>query len=116
MKEPLDPRSTQRKRARKVMFNTGVPYICGSPNFDTTESCGRSPKELPKDAPKTLELAHPDKQFVSVGLQVNHINKNIMDNDPANLQYLCASCHKVKDSKTEKGVSIKGNDEHGYLV
>lgn len=112
-KEPLDPRSTQRKRARKVLFRLGVPYICGSNSMDGS-GCGRSPKELPKDAPHDLELAPVEKQFASVTLQANHVNKNIMDNDPVNLEWLCPSCHRLKDQLTEKGVSIKGENPHGY--
>lgn len=46
-------------------------------------------------------------------LQANHINKNIMDNDPVNLEWLCASCHKEIDQTTAKGVSVK-EDEFGY--
>lgn len=46
-------------------------------------------------------------------LQANHKNKVLSDIDPANLEWLCPSCHKEKDAKTEVGVSIKG-DEWGY--
>lgn len=46
-------------------------------------------------------------------LQVNHINKILRDCDPANLEYLCASCHKERDQQTDKGVSVI-EDEHGY--
>lgn len=46
-------------------------------------------------------------------LQVDHKNKNVMDNDPVNLRWACPACHKISDSRTEKGVSIKG-DEFGY--
>lgn len=46
-------------------------------------------------------------------LQANHINKNIYDNDPSNLEWLCASCHKERDQQTEKGVSVIDN-EFGY--
>jgi len=46
-------------------------------------------------------------------LQVNHINKDVLDNDPVNLEWLCAGCHKNKDKQTEKGESIVG-DEYGY--
>jgi hypothetical protein len=110
MKTPLDPRSTQRKRARKVLFKTGRPYICAEIVKDTG-SCGQSPIDgLPPDAPKHLELG---PQTLNSGLQANHINKNIMDNDPANLEWLCAKCHKNKDKKTSKGVSII-DDEMGY--
>jgi hypothetical protein len=41
-------------------------------------------------------------------LEANHINKNIMDNDPANLQWLCSSCHKLADNKVTKGKAIDG--------
>jgi hypothetical protein len=117
-KEPMDPRSTQRKRARKVLFRLGVPYICGSPHYRPEGTwCKRSPtrEQLPRDAPKDLELAGEGKQYASVTLQANHISKNIMDNDEYNLEWVCPSCHKIEDSKTEKGVSQKG-DLDGYTV
>jgi hypothetical protein len=101
---PLDPRSTQRKRARKILFRSGQPYIC--------KGCQSSPVELPTDAPNHLELASPERRTVS-GLQANHINKDILDNDLANLEWLCPSCHKLKDKQTSKGVSLK-EDEFGY--
>lgn len=115
-KEPVDPRSTQRKRARKTLFYWKVDYICGAPHYRKgSNHCGRSPKELPKDAPQDLELASKEKQFVSVTLQANHISKDIMDNDLANLEWLCPSCHKLEDSKTEKGVSQVENN-FGYIL
>lgn len=46
-------------------------------------------------------------------LQANHINKDITDNDPVNVEWVCVSCHKYLDMQTEKGVSTKG-DEYGY--
>lgn len=103
-KKALDPRSTQRKRARKVLFRLGLPYMC--------TDCGKSPKSLPADAPRNLSLAPVGMRTVS-GLQCNHINKVILDNDPANLEWLCNSCHKLKDSRTAKGVSVI-KDEFGY--
>jgi hypothetical protein len=39
-----------------------------------------------------------------------------MDNDLVNLEWLCPSCHKLEDSKTEKGVSQKGTNTHGYEI
>ena len=102
-KVPLDPRSTQRKRARKVLFRTGRPYVC--------EKCGKSPLTLPPDAPKALKLAPVGMRTVKQ-IEVNHKNKNIMDNDLANLQYLCSSCHKLTDNKVVKGKAI---DDFGFL-
>lgn len=46
-------------------------------------------------------------------LQVNHINKNVLDNDTANLEWVCPQCHKLIDSQTEKGVST-GSEDMGY--
>lgn len=115
--EPVDPRSTQRKRARKLMFAERVPYICGAPSFRSDGNfCGRSPirEKLPPDCPQDIDLAPEWKQFASVTLQCNHINKNIMDNDAVNREWLCPSCHKLEDSKTEKGVSQIKDDPYGY--
>lgn len=66
--------------------------------------CGRSPTE--EDAPGGCWPG-------MATLQVDHKNKNVMDNDPVNLRWACPACHKISDSRTEKGVSIKG-DEFGY--
>lgn len=106
---PKDPRSTQRKRARRVLERTGRPYFCGSTSGNSPDEvgphgCGRSP---------TLSDA-PGGCYPGIGtLQANHINKNIMDNDPVNLEWLCASCHKEIDQTTEKGESVL-DDEFGY--
>lgn len=101
---PKDPRSTQRKRARKILFNIGRDYIC--------IDCECSPVELPRDAPRHLRLAPLDKRTVG-SLQADHENKNILDNDAANLNWRCPSCHKLSDKRTAKGVSTK-EDEFGY--
>jgi hypothetical protein len=106
-KAPKDPRSTQRKRARKILTATGRPLVCGidSNGIIADYACGRSPVLV--DAPGGF--------YPGIGtLQANHKNKNIMDNDPANLEWLCASCHKEIDSTTAKGVSTI-NDEFGYF-
>ena len=101
-KTPLDPRSTGRKRARKKLFHIRRPFKC--------VDCGRSPIELPVDCPKDIEIPGPR---VNIKLEANHINKNILDNDPANLEWLCSSCHKRKDQQTGKGESTV-DDEFGY--
>lgn len=105
---PKDIRSTQRKRARKVLERTGRPYICGYRSDGTVAdyACGRSPS-VP-DAPGGC---YPGIRT----LQANHINKNLMDIDPVNLEWLCPSCHKEIDSTTEKGVSTI-DDEFGYNI
>lgn len=108
-KEPIDPRSTGRKRGRLVLFREGQEYVCAGTEEVT---CGKTSKRLPPDAP--IIIAWPESNRVlESSLQVNHINKNVLDNDPANLEWLCASCHKLKDSQSSKGVSII-EDEFGY--
>lgn len=114
MKEEVeDPRSTGRRRGRAVLVREGLPYWCGSNRDGGVDShgCGRSPTAT--DAPGRSGEAGSGYFPGMSQLQVNHKNKNVMDNDPANLQWLCPGCHKKVDSVTEKGVSTKG-DEHGY--
>jgi hypothetical protein len=100
-REPVDPRSTWRKRARRVLELTGRPYWC---DLEGGNGCGRSP---------TDENA-PGGHYPGMGaLQANHKSKVLSDIDPANLEWLCPSCHKKVDSLTEKGVSLYG-DTWGY--
>lgn len=96
LKDPVDPRSTWRKRARKVLDSVGRPEWC--------ENCGRSPTD--KEA--------PGGYYPGMGtLQVNHKSKVLADIDPANLERLCPSCHKEVDSVSAKGVDPE-YDRHGY--
>lgn len=108
-KEPKDLRSTGRKRARKVIFETRRPWEC--------RICKKSTINPPPDAPEWFDEMWPEGNRVlesTYSLQVQHINKQLMDVDPVNLEVLCASCHKLEDSQTSKGVSLI-EDEHGYL-
>jgi ribosomal protein L37AE/L43A len=101
VKEPKDPRSTWRKRARAVLIKVGRPEVC--------EKCGRTNKEEWEDEAT-------GGYYPGLGtLQANHKNKILEDIDPANLEWLCPSCHKEEDSLTEKGVSRFG-DEWGYGI
>lgn len=101
---PVDARSTGRKRGRKTLFNERRPYFC--------TDCGRGPTELPNDAPKDIDLAPLDKQVPGLEIQCDHENKDILDNDPSNLNWRCPSCHAIRDRKTAKGVALK--DSFGY--
>lgn len=103
MKIPKDPRSTGRKRGRAVLFRSNSAYTC--------KVCSQSPKVLPPDAPRNFENFIPGD--LDYSLQCNHINKNILDNDRVNVQWLCAPCHKNADKVTLKGVSTI-SDEFGY--
>ena len=108
MKIPADERSTGRKRGRLKLFRSGRAYRCTD---CWTKGILTAPPTLPPDCPKSFT------NFVAGTLkhtlQCNHINKNVLDNDPANLEWLCATCHKLKDQTTSKGVSVI-DDEFGY--
>ena len=105
-----DPRSTGRKRARRTLERTGRPYACecvgncrrvdcGS-NFTSDGKCGYRPQ---------------GEQSRSNTLDANHKNKNWLDNDPANLEWLCRPCHRAIDRQTEKGVeNLEFSDSVDY--
>ena len=94
-----DWRSTGRKRLRAVLIKQikagDLEYKCNN--------CGFIPT-----VPYT-------KNSRSGGLDANHKNKNVKDNDPANGELLCRVCHYAKDRATEKGVSAI-EDEFGYGI
>lgn len=105
--EPKDIRSTGRKRARAVLLKLVEE---GEREFkcECTENhswhqgvCGWEPD-------RTRPLGRDNN------LDANHINKNLLDVDPANLEWLCRRCHRAKDRETEKGVS-RIEDEFGYM-
>lgn len=100
MKVPKDPRSTGRRRGRAVLEKTGRRYQCeceGECGLSHKNPCGYT----------------PSKQSRSDTLDVDHKNKNVLDNDPVNLWWLCRACHKNIDKTTAKGVS-RIEDEYGY--
>ena len=104
-KHVIDWRSTGRKRGRKVLFEELLPFQC---NW-----CERTVISPPPDAPDYFEDIWPEeKRTLEYSLQVNHINKDYTDNDPANLQWMCALCHKVADSFT--GAGEIDYSEYGY--
>jgi len=106
-KRIIDMRSTGRKRGRATLFREWVPFVCNG-------WCERTSVKPPPDAPEWFEeLWTEEKRELNYSLQVNHINKDISDNDPANLEWLCADCHKLKDSQT--GVGEIDRSEYGYL-
>lgn len=109
MKIPKDIRSTGRKRGRASLFKTRRRYSC--------TYCGVTCSIRPPDAPKNFEDFWPINEFgisaTKSALQCNHLNKNLLDVDPVNLEWACASCHKLIDQTTDKGISVK-DDEFGY--
>lgn len=100
-RKPKDARSTGRRRGRAVLEKTKRPYKCGCKNAAHSwhdGKCGFVPKA----------------QSRSDTLDVNHKNKNILDNDPANLEWLCRKCHKNEDMQTKKGVMSDKAEEALY--
>lgn len=103
----LDARSQGRKRARKKLEEIGRPFRCECKGCKSPK-CGVTLNDTPTCRWKPIPPLGRGNN-----LDVNHINKNILDDDPVNLEYLCRPCHKAADSVTEKGVS-KIEDEMGY--
>lgn len=95
MREPKDPRSTGRKRGRRVLEKTDRDYRCECPGGCGSKKCSATPESICGYTPMVQGRADT--------LDVNHKNKNVLDNDPANLEWLCRPCHRAKDRRTAKG-------------
>jgi hypothetical protein len=102
-----DPRSTGRKRARalllKLVEEGEREYACEYVGEDGS-ICGYKPS-----------IPYTQKSRSGDILDANHKNKNWLDNDSANLEWLCRPHHYKKDRATEKGVSSV-DDEFGYGI
>lgn len=96
--ELLDPRSTYRKRARRIL----IGLVEAGEREYRCESCGYVP-----EIPWTVPSRSGDI------LDADHKNKNWADLDPANLQWLCRKCHYAKDRSTPRGISPVDED-YGY--
>lgn len=95
-----DWRSTGRRRARRTLYRARRPYSC--------ESCGLTVTIPPKDAPTYFDEIWPEEDRVlNSQLQANHKTKELTDNSEESIEWLCPSCHKIKDSQTEKGISTE---------
>jgi hypothetical protein len=60
-----------------------------------------------------LVIQSPVEVEISSTLTIK--TKTGLDNDPANLEFLCRPCHYKKDRATDKGVSAV-KDEFGYGI
>ena len=96
-----DWRSTGRRKARRSLFESFVDFCC--------VDCGKTTTEPPKDAPSWFEEIWPETNRVltPMALQADHESKDLTNNDEAHLNWRCASCHKLSDMKTEKGIATK---------
>ncbi len=112
-----DHAEARRSKIQNLIDTEGA-YVC--------EDCGRGPTELPisgrfnRDHPNAsiLRLAEGDKAVPNLRLEVDHVSKNIEDNDLNNLRLLCNSCHALRDRQTGVGVAQAGSDPdpHGYAI
>jgi hypothetical protein len=101
----LDWRSTGRRRARRVLFESRQDFVC--------IGCGHTVVVPPKDAPRWFEDIWPEQHRDRSQLQADHKSKDLTDNELDDLCWRCPSCHKYADNTTEKGVATETTD-HGY--
>lgn len=103
-KEPKDPRSTYRRRARAVLLKLveqGEREFACEYVKDDGEKCGWTPNpDLPVGRSNNLDA--------------NHKNKIISDCDPANLEWLCRPHHYAEDRATAKGESKQEHMDNLY--
>jgi len=106
-KRMIDPRSTGRRRARKELYESYMPFKCAGYTKDgITVACGKTSVIPPKDAPSWFDEIWPEENRVlHHSLQADHESKDMEANDINSLNWRCASCHAIQDRQTEKGVS-----------
>lgn len=100
-----DWRSTGRRRARRVLFESMIEFKCCD--------CGVTTATRPKEAPPWFDDLWPEENRTASQLQADHVSKDVTLNDVDDLCWRCPSCHKLADIATEKGVS-QVDDPHGY--
>lgn len=95
-----DWRSTGRRKGRRVLYKARVEYCCAFPG------CGVTTIEPPSDAPVFFDEIWPTHlRVLTYPLQVNHITKDLTQNEESVLEWLCAPHHKLRDSQTGVGES-----------
>lgn len=98
-----DWRSTGRRKARRELYSNYVEYSCVGLE---KESCGKTTKEPPKDAPSWFDEIWPEENRVLTDqLQADHEDKDVTNNDLSNLNWRCPHHHKQSDKRTAKGVA-----------
>lgn len=116
----IDWRSTGRRKARRQLFLHRVDFCCvGYVKDDNVIPCGKTTTVPPQDAPSWFEEIWPSVQRVlnPQSLQADHETKDLTQNDIMHLNWRCASCHKLQDSQTEKGMAtVSGEDIWGNPI
>lgn len=112
----LDWRSTGRRKARKELFVNYVSFECvGYTKPDGTKvKCGKTTIKPPQDAPPWFDEIWPESNRVLTpqALQADHETKDVTQNSIQDLNWRCASCHKLQDSQTAKGVQTTQKDDY----
>ena len=103
-KDIIDWRSTGRRKARRVLFNSDTEFKC--------IDCGKTTFEKPKEIPSHFEDLWPDDNRVLTGraLQADHVDKDVTNNSVENLVWRCASCHKKADMQTDVGIGQEDDE------
>lgn len=117
-----DHADARRKKINNLIDTEGV-YAC--------EDCGKGPDELPisgrfhRDHPNASSLSLAQGELVvptvdgkAFRLEVDHVDKNIENDDLNNLLLRCNSCHAKADRATGIGVAQAGADPDpmGYAI
>ena len=104
-----DWRSTGRRKARRSLFNARAEFKCVgyTDSQNNHHGCGKTTIEPPKDAPNFFDEIWPQENRVlsSVALQADHETKDLQNNAIEDLNWRCASCHKLQDQQTSTGVA-----------
>ena len=91
-----DWRSTGRRKARRELYNSYVPYAC--------VECGLTTVEPPKDAPKHFSEIWPEfGRVLKSQLQADHESKDYTNNELDAINWRCVSHHRLADKQTGKG-------------
>ena len=103
--EVIDWRSTGRRRARRMLFESMIDFKC--------VGCGLTTMDRPKEIPPWFDDIWPEEGRTLTQLQADHTSKDLTMNDVDDLCWRCPSCHKKADMVTEKGVAQEA-DPLGY--
>lgn len=101
----IDWRSTGRRKARRVLFNSYRDFACEG-ILDDGSICGRTSIKPPMDAPVHFSEIWPESnRTLTTSLQAQHLTKDLTQNTDDVLKWLCPSCHKKEDAQTDLGES-----------
>lgn len=96
-----DWRSTGRRKARRALYRSRVPFKCCH--------CGKTTTAPPKDAPSWFDEIWPEEDRVLKPheLMADHESKDYQNNELDYINWKCPVCHKRDDRQTGRGVPQK---------